>query len=58
MGEAQETSLLPLPLVLRKRLFCAGTAEAGRGLRGLCFSLFYSVFIEKEFVTVHNHEIN
>ena len=30
---------------------------AGGGLRGLCFYPFYSFFIEKECITVHNHEI-
>ena len=56
-GVAPENVLLPRPLVLRKRLFEQGSRKRGRGLRGFGFLPSYSVFVEKEFITVHNHEI-
>ena len=55
-GVAPENVLLPRPLVLRKRLFEQGLRKRGRGLRGF-FCHLIQFFIEKEFITVHYHEI-
>ena len=57
LGHSLRKCSLTTPSSSSETPFWAGIREAGQGIEGLCFLPSYSVFIEKEFITVHNHEI-
>ena len=54
-GVAPKNFLNHALLFFGNAFFSRDCTEAGGGLRGLCFSPFFSVFLEKEFITVFNH---